>query len=523
MSRSADADPPGGRGPSDASDPPGRNDPCRCGSGRKYKRCCLAADREAASERLKADAVTAKLSDVQSPGFALDAPTPAAADRWLGAEADARPVALDGLSLAGYARLLHYEPTVGGLALVEGRPDPESAAWAEGRVQVATRLAREPEGEAAFLLARLLEALPAGRALGMTRSSLLPRATVRGIARAHATAFPDSLHGPVGPIAVETDFDALHAVRLAAEDAGLLELEDGVLAQTPLGLGLAERSGLRESFPKLLLAYATVLDWDYLDDGLPEAPSVQDAWLVGLRLVARHGSGRAPGSAPDAAFGEASGEGAGIEIGRLARALTVASAEAVHEIHAGTNAPDVDPEDGFDGSVDEAVDFATTAFTWRMLVRFVEFFGLATVTEADGGPRLGPDGEPRFERALVRATAQLGDAVRFDPALLEGPRALLAGALPDELEGLDEAVLAEAAATLGIGIGIEAGETGEPVGSSTGSPVPDPAAGTTAGGEIAAPADTGDATGSGATTSGDGPRRRPAHAADAAARRRRRR
>ena len=503
MSRSADADPPRGGGP------PGRNDPCRCGSGLKYKRCCLAADREAASERLKADAVTAKFSDVQSPGFALDAPTPATADRWLGPEADARPVALDGLSLAGYARLLHYEPTVDGLALAEGRPDPGSAAWAEGRVQVATRLAREPEGEAAFLLARLLEALPAGRALGMTRSSLLPRATVREIARAHAAAFPDSLHGPLGPIAVETDFDALHAVRLAAEDAGLLELEDGVLAQTPLGLGLAERSGLRESFVKLLLAYATVLDWDYLDDGLPEAPSVQDAWLVGLRLVARHGVDRA--------------DGPGIEIGRLARALTVASAEAVHEIHAATNAPDADPEDGFDGSIDEAVDFATTAFTWRMLVRFVEFFGLATVAEADGGPRLGPDGEPRFERALVRATDQLGDAVRFDPALLEGPGALLAGALPDELEGLDEAVLEEAAAALGVEAGEGDGGTtrptaDDPADPSGAGPRSDPEPGAASG----APADPA-GTGGSAPASGEASRRRPAHAAEAAARRRRRR
>jgi len=26
---------------------PGRNDPCSCGSGKKYKRCCLAKDEEA--------------------------------------------------------------------------------------------------------------------------------------------------------------------------------------------------------------------------------------------------------------------------------------------------------------------------------------------------------------------------------------------------------------------------------------------------------------------------------------------
>jgi SEC-C motif len=30
---------------------PGRSDPCHCGSGRKYKRCCLEADREAPRRR----------------------------------------------------------------------------------------------------------------------------------------------------------------------------------------------------------------------------------------------------------------------------------------------------------------------------------------------------------------------------------------------------------------------------------------------------------------------------------------
>ena len=35
--------------------PPGRNEPCRCGSGRKYKHCCLAKDeKKAAAARAKA-------------------------------------------------------------------------------------------------------------------------------------------------------------------------------------------------------------------------------------------------------------------------------------------------------------------------------------------------------------------------------------------------------------------------------------------------------------------------------------
>jgi len=35
---------------------PGRNDPCPCGSGQKYKRCCLAKDQEAQSAALAAQA-----------------------------------------------------------------------------------------------------------------------------------------------------------------------------------------------------------------------------------------------------------------------------------------------------------------------------------------------------------------------------------------------------------------------------------------------------------------------------------
>jgi hypothetical protein len=39
---------------------PGRNEPCHCGSGRKYKHCCLAKDEAASAEaRAKADAEAA--------------------------------------------------------------------------------------------------------------------------------------------------------------------------------------------------------------------------------------------------------------------------------------------------------------------------------------------------------------------------------------------------------------------------------------------------------------------------------
>jgi tetratricopeptide (TPR) repeat protein len=40
------------------SNKPGRNDPCPCGSGQKYKRCCLAKDQLAESAALAAAAAT---------------------------------------------------------------------------------------------------------------------------------------------------------------------------------------------------------------------------------------------------------------------------------------------------------------------------------------------------------------------------------------------------------------------------------------------------------------------------------
>src|SRR5262245_7750854 len=44
----------------------GRNDPCRCGSGKKYKKCCLARDQEASSKA--AAAMVPPPSSVASPG-----------------------------------------------------------------------------------------------------------------------------------------------------------------------------------------------------------------------------------------------------------------------------------------------------------------------------------------------------------------------------------------------------------------------------------------------------------------------
>ena len=65
--------------PSSAA-PPGRNEPCYCGSGKKYKHCCLPKDE---AKQAKARAKAAKVAEeaADQPAEAAAAPAPARAPK----------------------------------------------------------------------------------------------------------------------------------------------------------------------------------------------------------------------------------------------------------------------------------------------------------------------------------------------------------------------------------------------------------------------------------------------------------
>ena len=71
----------------------GRNDPCHCGSGRKYKQCCLGKDEAAArAERAKAAAETAAPAEApaSAPAPATPVPRPATHQPWKKGNVNAR-------------------------------------------------------------------------------------------------------------------------------------------------------------------------------------------------------------------------------------------------------------------------------------------------------------------------------------------------------------------------------------------------------------------------------------------------
>ena len=54
---------------------PGRNEPCHCGSGRKYKQCCLAKDEalDSAARKVAAEAAAAAAIEVPAEGAEVSA------------------------------------------------------------------------------------------------------------------------------------------------------------------------------------------------------------------------------------------------------------------------------------------------------------------------------------------------------------------------------------------------------------------------------------------------------------------
>ena len=61
---------------------PGRNEPCHCGSGRKYKHCCLEKDEAQATAARAIDAADAAARSPEAPPAPTRAQTPKTQQPW---------------------------------------------------------------------------------------------------------------------------------------------------------------------------------------------------------------------------------------------------------------------------------------------------------------------------------------------------------------------------------------------------------------------------------------------------------
>ncbi len=227
----------------------GRNDPCPCGSGRKYKKCCLPRERQGRERRAS--------------------PAHAGPD-------------FQGLSPNQMHQLI-YKPF----------ESPELVHFRDC-------LATEPEAPVLGLFQYLVAGL-GEKGLKATAKGNLPREFCRQTARDAARLGRAVRWLEPERLRSETDYMDLHVTRLVAELAGLIRKYKGRFVLTRKVRRMLEKTGLREIHPLLLKTYATGFNWAYRDRA-EELPIVQHAFAYTLYLLDRHGRQRHPHQLYEEAF-----------------------------------------------------------------------------------------------------------------------------------------------------------------------------------------------------------------------------
>jgi len=330
----------------------GRNDPCPCGSGKKFKKCCL-GKRESVTPGHGAAAVSDELrralGDRQ---FSSLEETQTFLDRHV-QQQNQRPVdEFRGLSPEQMYQMLNF-PFI----------SPELVSFPEV-------LGVAPAAPILTLFSLLTEAI-GEQGLKPTAKGNLPRKFCREAALAYWGEVTYRENTRFGGINREDDFSDLHITRLVAELAGLIRKYKGRFILSRDCRALLAGKGLIALYPRLFRVYIEQFNWGYRD-GYPEIRFIQSAFLFTLYLLMRYGDTWQPHEFYEDSF--------------LHAFPTVLS--------------EVPPDRVF--SPEEEI---RTCYTWRTLVHFAGFFGVATVE---------PVSEERFcRRYRVKALPLLHETVQF--------------------------------------------------------------------------------------------------------------
>lgn len=248
----------------------GRNDPCPCGSGLKYKKCCLGL-------RTDPPDVEDALDMRDELGQILDGEKFDSLEE-LNARVSAhmqqrnqRPVDdFAGLSPDQMYQLL-YQPF----------DSPEL-------VRFPAILEKEPDVPILILFKLLAEAI-GETGLKPTAKGNLPRNFCREAALAFWGEETYRDRTRYGNINKEENFFDLHVIRTVAELAGLIRKYKGRFILSRKCRDLLGRHGYAAIYPLLLRTCAREFNWAY-SDGYPDLPFIQQAFLFTLYLLSRYGS-----------------------------------------------------------------------------------------------------------------------------------------------------------------------------------------------------------------------------------------
>ena len=330
----------------------GRNDPCPCGSGRKFKKCCLHRLQSSSSDRGAPEASAEFGKAMEGMQFESLEEFQAFVGHYT-QDKNRKPLnEFCGLSPEQMHRLLHF---------------PFASAEI---VHLPKILATSPTASIMTLIELLFDAIGENR-LKPTAKGNLPQKFSRETALAYWGEAVYQENTRFGGINSEEDFVDLHIARLTAELAGLIRKYKGRFILSRHCRTLLTDKGLAAIYPRLFQAYVEQFNWAYRDR-FPELRFIQTSFLFTLYLLAQYGNTWRPHTFYEDCF---------------LRAFPM----LLNEL----------PQNGI-FSPEEKL---RTCYSWRTLVHFVAFFGMGAVE---------PVSEERFCREYrVRALPLLHDTVQF--------------------------------------------------------------------------------------------------------------
>ena len=246
-----------------------RNDPCPCGSGKKYKKCCLGKQQPAGQPEAVAETFAEIQQLLQGEEFA----SLEEVNRFLATHIPERNQAQEndfaGLSPEQMHRFLYF-PFESNLLV----------AFPE-------HLATEPAAPIVTLFSMLVEAI-GDNGLKPTATGNLPRNFCRQAALSYWGEELYRKNTKIGNINKEEDFFDLHLTRVVAELAGLIRKYKGKFILSRECRKLLGDSGMRCLYPRLFRTYVESFNWGYRD-GYPEFGLIQQSFLFSLFLLNRYG------------------------------------------------------------------------------------------------------------------------------------------------------------------------------------------------------------------------------------------
>lgn len=247
----------------------GRNEPCPCGSGKKYKKCCLLREVGHSSIGEMQDLMDEIGRKLDGGEFSSLVAVNAEINSYMNQKNSAPLDEFHGISPDQMYRLLHYP------------------FESQDLVSFAEDFEKPPAAPVLTLFTLLADAI-GDDGLKATATGNLPRGFCQEAALSFLGEEEYEERTRYGGIRSEPDFFEMHCLRLVAELAGLVRKYKGKFILTGKCRKKMASHGLGALYPDLFRAYVEKFNWAYCD-GHQEIPFIQQSFLFTLFLLKKYG------------------------------------------------------------------------------------------------------------------------------------------------------------------------------------------------------------------------------------------